>query len=68
MIDRILIIIAISIFFLIIAMIFVINSWSHYGENKTVKNPELELEDISEKEIMEMAEKRLSKMQDWKRR
>ena len=34
MIDRILIILALSITFLIVAIIFIMNSWSHYGEKK----------------------------------
>ena len=68
MIDEILLILVLLIVLFVISVICIINSWSHYGENKTAKNLERELENISEKEIMEMAEKRLSKMQDWKRR
>ena len=34
MFDKILIILALSITFLIVAIIFIINSWGHYGEKK----------------------------------
>ena len=34
MFDKILIILALSISFLIVAIIFMINSWQHYGEKK----------------------------------
>ena len=34
MIDKILIILALSITFLIVAIIFIINSWGRYGEKK----------------------------------
>ncbi|MBF4804971.1 MAG: hypothetical protein HXM47_00065 [Pseudoleptotrichia goodfellowii] len=34
MFDKILIILALSITFLIVAIIFIINSWGHYGEEK----------------------------------
>ena len=34
MFDKILIILALSITFLIVVIIFIINSWGHYGEKK----------------------------------